>query len=148
MANVVEADPSQLAPLIRSISSTSGAALSVVPGVASTVALDADRKALAALEVFVVQSDLGVAENGAVWLPLSRMVTRAALFLAEYAIVALEKDAIVPDLHAAYERLEVRAEPFGIFVAGPSKTADIEQSLVIGAHGPKRLTLVLLERLP
>jgi L-lactate dehydrogenase complex protein LldG len=32
-----------------------------------------------------------------------------------------------------------------VFVAGPSKTADIEQSLVIGAHGPKSLTVLLID---
>jgi L-lactate dehydrogenase complex protein LldG len=79
-----------------------------------------------------------------VWLPLSRLGTRAAAFLAEHVVVVLDQSAIVPDLHAAYEQIDVAAEAFGAFVAGPSKTADIEQSLVIGAHGPKRLTLMLV----
>jgi L-lactate dehydrogenase complex protein LldG len=51
---------------------------------------------------------------------------------------------LVDDLHQAYERVDVRSHTFGAFIAGPSKTADIEQSLVIGAHGPKELTLVLV----
>jgi L-lactate dehydrogenase complex protein LldG len=34
---------------------------------------------------------------------------------------------------------------FGAFIAGPSKTADIEQSLVLGAHGPKTMTVFLLD---
>jgi L-lactate dehydrogenase complex protein LldG len=56
-------------------------------------------------------------------------------------------------MHAAYERLQaagqggrsIFAEPmFGAFISGPSKTADIEQALVIGAHGPRSLTVFLL----
>ena len=44
----------------------------------------------------------------------------------------------------AYERIGSSNPNFGTFIAGPSKTADIEQSLVLGAHGPKTLTVFLL----
>ena len=97
-------------------------------------------------DLFVCEGTLGVAENGAVWLPASRLggSRRAALFLATSVVVVLDRRLVVPDLHAAYATLDVAAEPFGAFVAGPSKTADIEQSLVVGAHGPKSLTVVLV----
>ena len=93
---------------------------------------------------YVCAAEFGVAENGAVWLPGSRLEVRSALFLAEQVLVVLEKSAIVRDLHAAYARIDMTAETFGIFIAGPSKTADIEQALVIGAHGAKELTVVLV----
>jgi L-lactate dehydrogenase complex protein LldG len=53
-------------------------------------------------------------------------------------------DAIVPTLHEAYEKISDNAYGFGVFIAGPSKTADIEQSLVLGAHGPKTMTVFIL----
>jgi len=59
-------------------------------------------------------------------------------------VIVLDRATIVPTLHAAYSRLDMTNEAFGTFVAGPSKTADIEQSLVIGAHGPKVLTIILV----
>ncbi len=103
----------------------------------------AEASALARLDVLVCPGAFGVAENGAVWLAESGMGSRAAPFLAQHLVLALDHSAIVPDMHAACDRLETFGEGYGAFVAGPSKTADIEQTLVIGAHGP-RSVLVLL----
>jgi L-lactate dehydrogenase complex protein LldG len=99
---------------------------------------------LANLDVLVCRGVVGVAENGAVWLPESRLCHRAALFIAQHLVVALDGGALVGTMHEAYARLDVAEEGFGVFVAGPSKTADIEQSLVIGAHGPRSFTVVLV----
>jgi L-lactate dehydrogenase complex protein LldG len=93
---------------------------------------------------FVCEAEFGVAENGSVWLRGSRLGERSALFLASQVLVVLDLSAIAADLHAAYARIDMANEAFGIFVAGPSKTADIEQSLVVGAHGAKELTVVLV----
>jgi L-lactate dehydrogenase complex protein LldG len=99
---------------------------------------------LAGLDLAIFESTLGVAESAAVWLTTSDPIARGALFLAERVIVVVAERDLVRDLHAAYARLDVRAHPFGVFVAGPSKTADIEQALVIGAHGPKAFTVMLV----
>lgn len=119
---------------------------STVPGVEGSVDLEAvaNPHELAELDVLVCRGTLGVAENGAVWLPESAMVHRAAPFLAQHMVVVLPRDAIVADLHGAYDTLDVDGPAFGLFVAGPSKTADIEQSLVLGAHGPRSLAIVLV----
>jgi hypothetical protein len=93
---------------------------------------------------FACEAEFGVAENGSVWLRGSRLGDRSALFLATQVLVVLPKSTIVADVHAAYTLIDMTDEEFGVFVAGPSKTADIEQSLVIGAHGAKELTIVLI----
>jgi L-lactate dehydrogenase complex protein LldG len=102
-----------------------------------------DARLLHDLELYVSESELGVAESGAVWLDGSHSGERAALFLAMHVVIVLATSSLVADLHAAYARLDIAAHAFGIFIAGPSKTADIEQALVIGAQGPKALTIVL-----
>ena len=107
------------------------------------MAAGADVQTMARLDVLVCPGELGVAENGAVWLGESAMGPRAAPFLTQHLVLVLDRSAIVADMHAAYDRLDVAREGYGVFVAGPSKTADIEQMLVIGAHGPRSLTVLL-----
>jgi L-lactate dehydrogenase complex protein LldG len=103
-----------------------------------------DPHELAELDLVVCESTLGVAENGAVWLATSDSMSRAALLLAQRVVVVVAERDLARDMHEAYGRLDVRVHPFGAFVAGPSKTADIEQALVIGAHGPKAFTVLLV----
>jgi L-lactate dehydrogenase complex protein LldG len=51
----------------------------------------------------------------------------------------------VPTMHEAYARIGSADYGFGAFIAGPSKTADIEQSLVLGAHGSKTMVVFLMK---
>ena len=94
-------------------------------------------------DVAWLRGALAVAESGAVWWAPRDPLERAAGFLAEHVVLVVPLAALVADLHEAYARIDVGAEPFGCFVCGPSKTADIEQALVIGAHGPRALTVWL-----
>lgn len=143
-ARVLEGTRDDLSRLVAERAIDAARILSAVPELRGTVEAATDPHAFADLDLLVCEGVLGVAENGAVWIPASHAGNRAALFLATNVMIVLDRDCIVPDLHAAYERLNVGAEPFGTFVGGPSKTADIEQALVIGAHGPKELTIVLV----
>jgi L-lactate dehydrogenase complex protein LldG len=116
---------------------------SLVPGVTGTPLANGEVLQPAELEVVIVAGQFGVAENGAVWVPEPEGVPRSALFLAEHVICTLARSEIVHTLHDAYARLGTELGRYGCFMAGPSKTADIEQALVIGAHGARSLTVVL-----
>jgi L-lactate dehydrogenase complex protein LldG len=92
---------------------------------------------LASVDLAIVKGEFAVAENGAVWIKNPDNRHRALYFLAENIVIVVPRGEIVPTMHQAYERVSFEDAGFGVFVSGPSKTADIEQSLVIGAHGPK-----------
>lgn len=93
----------------------------------------------------VIPAMMGVAENGAVWVTDAIFKTRALPFICENLAVVLNKKDIVNNMHQAYEAIGESDYAFGLFIAGPSKTADIEQSLVLGAHGPKTMTIFLMD---
>ncbi len=92
----------------------------------------------------VYQSKIAVAENGAVWVTDQEVKHRVVFFIAQHLILIVERQNIVPHLHAAYELIEIPRPGFGCFISGPSKTADIEQSLVIGAHGCRSMQLYVI----
>ena len=93
-----------------------------------------------------ITATIGVAENGAVWIYESQMKNRILPFICQHLVVCLDVENIVPTMHEAYGQIDVAKEGYGIFLAGPSKTADIEQSLVIGAHGARSLMAYLVSR--
>jgi L-lactate dehydrogenase complex protein LldG len=99
---------------------------------------------LSSLEVCVIQAEFAVVENGACWQIPPSSAERAAALLAQHLIVLVDSDAVVPSLHQAYDRIDLAEIDFGWFLCGPSKTADIEQALVLGAHGPRTMSLILL----
>ncbi len=103
-----------------------------------------DPHELEPLDFFVAPGQFAVAENGAVWVSDAQVPHRALWFIVQHLALIVPADQIVHNLHQAYQRLRFDHAEFGLLIAGPSKTADIEQSLVIGAHGPRSLTVILL----
>lgn len=96
------------------------------------------------LDILILQSEIGVAENGAVWLSDEQLPIRVLPFITKHLVIVIEKENIVPFMHHAYQKLTGKNTNYGVFLSGPSKTADIEQSLVIGAQGALSLTIFVL----
>jgi L-lactate dehydrogenase complex protein LldG len=89
----------------------------------------------------------GVAETGSLLMWGDSANAHTASFLPETAIVALPASRLVGTFEEAWERVrEAGALPRALsFVTGPSRTGDIELRLELGAHGPRRLHVVIVD---
>ena len=94
------------------------------------------------LTATVLRGRFAVAENGAVYVDAADLAARTDVVDAEHLVLVVPADAIVATMHEAVRRMPA-GSGCGWFLSGPSKTADIEQSLVIGAQGARTLHVIL-----
>jgi L-lactate dehydrogenase complex protein LldG len=98
------------------------------------------------VNVAIFKPSLAVAENSALWLTEDLMGVRALPFITQHIVMLVDVATLVPDMHAAYQTIGDAEYGYGAFISGPSKTADIEQSLVLGAHGPRSMTVFIYSK--
>jgi L-lactate dehydrogenase complex protein LldG len=108
-----------------------------------------NKNSLETCEFGVTECDALVAQTGSVLVTARSSGGRTLTVLPPHHIVLARRNQVVPDLSAAYERLRATHAADSLpsfigFITGPSRTGDIERILVLGAHGPKRLTILLL----
>ncbi|MBR4367097.1 MAG: LUD domain-containing protein [Bacteroidaceae bacterium] len=117
-----------------------------IPGVRADRNPDevAEAQDLDGTDVGVIQGEIGVAENACIWIPQT-MKEKAICFISENLVILLSRRDIVNNMHEAYKRIRFNDYGFGTFISGPSKTADIEQSLVYGAQAARGVTIFLTE---
>ncbi|HZR21729.1 MAG TPA: lactate utilization protein [Verrucomicrobiae bacterium] len=105
-----------------------------------------DPAELESCSVGITQCDALVAQTGSVLLSSRSAGGRALSVLPPHHLVLARREQLLRDLPAALELLKRTYAPtypsFISFITGPSRTGDIERILVLGAHGPKKLTIV------
>ncbi len=121
---------------------------SKIPSIPGNVALDtvSDPHDLENLDFVIYPGEFAVAENGAIWLTDNDLRHRVVFFITQFLVLVVKRSDVVATMHDAYARAKVPQPGFGLFLSGPSKTADIEQSLVIGAHGCRELQVYLIDK--
>jgi L-lactate dehydrogenase complex protein LldG len=107
-----------------------------------------DKDSLEACDAGLTECELLVAQTGSVCVTSRNSGGRVLSVLPPHHLVIAKKSQLVTDLTEAYASLAAKYRddyPSMIsFITGPSRTGDIERILVLGAHGPKRLTILLL----
>lgn len=114
-------------------------------GAGELISDDVDPHSFDNVEVAIIKARLAVAENGAVWLTEDVMGQRIVPYICQHLAVIVTEASLVSTMHDAYSKIASEDYGFGGFIGGPSKTADIEQALVLGAHGPLSMTVFLIK---
>lgn len=96
------------------------------------------------VDVAILEGEVGVAENGCVWVPQT-MKEKAVMFISEELVIVLDASRIVNNMHEGYRLIQVPETGYGCWISGPSKTADIEQALVMGAQAARGVTVLIRE---
>ena len=109
-----------------------------------SITKETDPNSLENIDLAIIKGEFGVAENGAIWISDNQFPVRVLPFITNDLVLVLSKEDVCLHMHDAYKKIASRERSFGLFISGPSKTADIEQCLVIGAQGAMSLTVVLL----
>lgn len=101
------------------------------------------RARCADVDLGLTSAEYAFAETGSLVLVSGSDKARMTTLLPPTHIVLLPESRILPSI---FEWVEKRPEEFPanlVLVSGPSKTADIEQTLIVGVHGPKRLMVII-----
>ncbi|MBN2000304.1 LUD domain-containing protein [candidate division KSB1 bacterium] len=105
----------------------------------------ARREQMATVSAGLVLAQYGVADIGSLVVVFSESGSIMPWYLPETVIAVVRADFIVADLFELFDKVPAQKLKNAMLVTGPSRTADIEKILILGAHGPKRLIIFILE---
>jgi L-lactate dehydrogenase complex protein LldG len=107
-----------------------------------------DKSALEACDAGITACEALVAQTGSILVSSATCGGRALSILPHVHVVVATCDQIVGTLgdalHFCQARADGRMPSMLSFITGPSRTGDIERILVLGAHGPKELVVILV----
>jgi L-lactate dehydrogenase complex protein LldG len=106
---------------------------------------DVSRETAAAAAVGISEMDWGVADTGTLAQDATAVDERLVSTLPPIHVAFLSTASIVPDLPALFEKAGPGRCGYLALITGPSRTADIERVLTIGAHGPERLIILCVD---
>jgi L-lactate dehydrogenase complex protein LldG len=119
-----------------------------VKGIKTSEALklsaNARKEETAQINAAIVEPSFAVADIGSLVFVMEDAGTSYPYFLCDNTIAVVKKENIVANQFELFDKIEVEKSKNMFFVTGPSRTADIEKVLVLGAHGPRRLIVITI----
>jgi len=103
------------------------------------------KKELALISAALVEASCALADTGTLVFLFDECRTTLPHFLSEFVIAVIRKDNLMANQFDFFKKVPADRIRNMVFMSGPSRTADIEKILILGAHGPRRLAVILLE---
>ncbi len=105
-----------------------------------------DRKAdMARAAIGIVDVAYAIAETATLVVPFKGLDSTFPHFLPDVIIALVYKDQLIANQFELFDKLDTETAKNMVLVTGPSRTADIEKILILGAHGPRRLIVVMMD---
>lgn len=100
---------------------------------------------LATVDVSICVASVGIAENGTVLVHWEEKQSRSIALLPEWVVFLLPISKLVATMDEAFDGMRANGYNGWVMISGPSRTADIEKVLVTGVHGPKFVSLLIVQ---
>lgn len=104
------------------------------------------KKNLANAAIGIVDVAYAIADTGTLVVPFQNLDSTLPHFLPDVIIALVYKEQLVANQFDLFEKLDVQAAKNMVLITGPSRTADIEKILILGAHGPRRLVVIMIDK--
>ena len=99
---------------------------------------------LSQIETALVFAGNGIADTGSVVFYYDNTKTTYPHFLCDWTIIVIKQKLIIANQFELMKKIDLEKAKNMVFVTGPSRTADIEKTLILGAHGPRRVTVIVI----
>lgn len=109
------------------------------------MAFDERRDKLATTQSAIIEADYGIADIGSVALIYQNTPSNIMAFLPETVFCIIKASTIVANQFELFKKVPANLAKDMVLITGPSRTADIEKVLVLGAHGPKQFMVFVLQ---
>ena len=111
----------------------------------SSEQVDGRKTALATMDIGIVDVDFAVAESGTLAVSFHQLNSTLPHFLPDVIIALVYKDQLLANLYELFSKIDIESAKDMTLITGPSRTADIEKILILGAHGPRRLVVIMID---